>query len=152
MFQMILDVILKNDIPPESVEDMVLAIFSDMQIDSAVESHEQGIDSYLMTLHEGVETMFRQAGITSKFHAPYPVPHILFWNLRKTSGFPVLSTKKNVSMLSGFSSTLLNVLCEKGISELKGFTPRKMLIDLLSNERYNILDEDIVEYYCDEIA
>jgi len=158
MFQMILDVILKNDIPPESVEDMVLAIFSDMQIDSAVQytnlayGAQPNIDNYLMSLHERVETMFRQAGMTSKFHAPYPVPHILFWNLRKTSGFPVLSTKKNVSMMSGFSSTLLNVLCEKGVSELKEFTPRKMLTDLLNNERYNLLDEDIVEYYCDEIA
>ena len=90
--------------------------------------------------------------MASKFQTPYPVPHILFWTLRKTSGFPVLSTKKNVSMMSGFSSTLLNVLCEKGVSELKEFTPRKMLTDLLNNERYNLLDEDIVEYYCDEIA
>ncbi len=152
MFQMILDVVLKNEIPPESVEDMVLAIFSDMQIDSAVESSNQGIDNYLMSLHERVETMFRQAGMTSKFHAPYPVPHILFWNLRKTSGFPVMSTKKNVSMLSGYSSTLLNALCEKGVSELKTFTPRKMLTDLLSNERYDILDQDLIEYYYNELA
>jgi len=158
MFQMILDVILKNEIPPESVEDMVLAIFSDMQIDSAVKytnltyGAQPNIDNYLMSLHERVEKMFTEAGMASKFQTPYPVPHILFWNLRKTSGFPVLSTKKNVSMMSGFSSTLLNVFCEKGVSELKEFTPRKMLTDLLNNERYNLLDEDIVEYYCDEIA
>jgi hypothetical protein len=155
MFQMILDVILKNEIPPESVEDMVLAIFSDMQIDSAVKytnltyGAQPNIDNYLMSLHERVEKMFTEAGMASKFQTPYPVPHILFWNLRKTSGFPVLSTKKNVSMMSGFSSTLLNVLCEKGVEELKQFTPRKMLTDLLSNERYDILDQDLIEYYCE---
>ena len=43
-------------------------------------------------------------------------PHIVFWNLRKTTGFPSLSTDQNVSMLSGFSPALLYVFCEKGVA------------------------------------
>tara|TARA_Y100000389_G_scaffold199339_1_gene237533 strand:- start:2053 stop:2247 length:195 start_codon:yes stop_codon:yes gene_type:complete len=49
-------------------------------------------------------------------------------------------------MLSGYSSTLLNILCEKGVDGLKEFTPRKMLKDILNNERYKILEQDINEY------
>ena len=49
-------------------------------------------------------------------------------------------------MLSGYSSTLLNVFCEKGIDGLREFTPRKMLKDILDNERYSILENDVKEY------
>ena len=50
-------------------------------------------------------------------------------------------------MLSGYSSALLNILCEKGIDELKEFTPRRMIKDMLANERYTILEEDVKEYF-----
>ena len=140
MFDLILNVILKNEIPPESVEDMILAIFSDMQIDHC------GTGS-LDTLYENISNKFHKAGMQSKFGVAYPVPHILFWNLRKTNGFPVLSTQKNVTMMSGYSSALLNVLSDKGMEGLKEFTPARMLMDILNNDRYSILDEDLYEYY-----
>jgi hypothetical protein len=101
----------------------------------------------LDTLYENISNKFHKAGMRSKFGVAYPVPHILFWNLRKTNGFPVLSTQKNVTMMSGYSSALLNVLSDKGMEGLKEFTPAKMLMDLLDNDRYSILDEDLYEYY-----
>ena len=76
----------------------------------------------------------------------YSTPHLLFWNLRKTSGFPTLSSKNNCTMLSGYSSTLLNVFSDKGIEGLKNFTPRRMLDDLLANPRYAVMEEDIISY------
>jgi hypothetical protein len=140
MFDLILNVILKNEIPPESVEDMILAIFSDMQIDHCGTGD-------LNTLYDNISKKFKNAGLKSKFGVAYPVPHILFWNLRKTNGFPVLSTQKNVTMMSGYSSALLNVLSDKGMEGLKEFTPAKMLMDILDNDRYSILDSDLYEYY-----
>jgi len=119
---------------------MILAIFSDMQIDHC------GTGS-LDTLYENISSKFHKAGLKSKFAMPYIVPHILFWNLRKTNGFPVLSTQKNVTMMSGYSSALLNVLSDKGMEGLKEFTPAKMLMDILNNDRYSILDSDLYEYY-----
>jgi hypothetical protein len=140
MFDLILDVIIKNDIPPSSVEDLILGIFSDMQIDYCGTGN-------LNTLYDDVSIKFQEAGLKSKFGVVYPVPHILMWNLRKTNGFPVLSTQKNVTMMSGYSSTLLNTLSDKGVNGLKEFTPARMLQDILNNKRYDILDNDLYEYY-----
>ena len=127
---------------------MVLAVFSDMQIDNRWANKDSDTNgSSFNTLFEEIKQMYAEAGIKSKYEQPYEAPHILFWNLRKTSGFPVLSTEKNVTILSGYSSTLLNIFCSKGLGELKTVTPRKMLEDLLNNPRYNILDDTIISHF-----
>lgn len=136
----ILDVILVNDISPEEVNNMVLAIFSDMQIDSAGTENQS-------TMMENVKNMYRNAGLMSKYKAPFTPPHILFWNLRSTTGFPTLSVEPNTTMLSGYSSTLLNVFVEKGVKELQLITPQKMLEDLLDIDRYNILVKEVEKFY-----
>ena len=153
MFDLLLNVILENNIPPSKVENLVLAIFSDMQIDSAVShseinaSPDKTLDSYMNTLYDNIKDKFHKAGLRSKYKTPYQPPHILFWNLRKTSGFPVLSTQKNVSMLSGYSSTLLNIFCNKGVDELKQFTPRKLLEDIIDADRFSYMDEPLEKFY-----
>ena len=118
MFDLIINIIIENEIPPSKVENLTLAIFSDMQIDSAVKidynSAVTDFKSYMNTLYDDIRQQFFQAGLNSKFNTPYSPPHIVFWNLRLTNGFPVLSTEKNVSMLSGYSSQLLNIFCNKG--------------------------------------
>jgi hypothetical protein len=140
---LILDVILANNIPPREVEGLVLAVFSDMQLD-----HKwSGTSGSLNTMSDNIRKMYYDAGMKSSFKVPYEAPHILFWNLRATDGFPALSTEKNVTMLSGYNSTLLNVFCNKGINALKGVTPRKIVADLLDNPRYVALEEKIVSYF-----
>jgi hypothetical protein len=130
----ILDVILVNNISPGEVSNMVLAVFSDMQIDQA----DQGNPNTMM---ENIKNMYHSAGLVSKFKTPYEPPHLLFWNLRNTSGFPTLSTEENTTMLSGYNATLLNVFVEKGVAGLKKCTPATMLNELLNHKRYNILDK-----------
>jgi len=120
--RMILDALIEKKVPPEEADGMVLAIFSDMQIDQADKTFTK------KTMMEGIETMYQDAG--------YPCPHILFWNLRSTTGFPTLSTQKGASMMSGFSPTLLNLFCEKGIDALQSATPWNMMLELLNNPRY----------------
>ena len=90
-------------------------------------------------LADEIEAMYAKYG--------YSAPHLLFWNLRKTSGFPTLSSKNNCTMLSGYNSTLLNVFCDKGIDALKEFTPWRMLDDLLANPRYAVMEEDLISYF-----
>jgi len=131
-FQMVLDARIKNKVPPKEVEGMVIAIFSDMQIDCLKNPWKN------KDLSEEIETLYTKNG--------YSRPHLLFWNLSKTSGFPTLSSKNNCTMLSGYSSSLLNVFCEKGIEGLKEFTPRKALENLLANPRYNVLEEDLLSH------
>jgi uncharacterized protein with von Willebrand factor type A (vWA) domain len=134
--KMILDSIVQNKLKPKDVEDMVLVIFSDMQMDQA--------DSKSSSLMDSIERQYAQAG-KRLWGKPFKTPHVLFWNLRSTSGFPSLSTQKNASMMSGFSPALLNLFCEEGLQALQSCTPWSLFIKSLENERYKPLDNHIRE-------
>lgn len=141
---LILNAIVENDVSPDEVASLTLAVFSDMQIDAAdKEVSRNGKGTGSMTMFERVREMFEEAGLRSKYGVPYKPPHILFWNLRSTDGFPVASSTPNTTMMSGFSSVLLNAFCNKGVDALCELTPFKMLEETLDNERYAAL-EDIV--------
>ena len=130
----ILDGLVSAEVNPSETRNIILAIYSDMQIDAA----RGWGDGDQSTMLELIKRKFAEAGLRSKFRTPYSQPHILFWNLRKTSGFPATAFDENVSFLSGYSSTLLNVFESKGIDELRKMTPYKLLSDILKNDRYNI--------------
>ena len=142
--RLILDAIIRNEIPPKDIENMILAVYSDMQIDTCKFS---GPYQNMNTMFENITKMFSDVGLSSKFKIPYKPPHILFWNLRKTNGFPALTSQKNVTYLSGYSSALLNIFCNKGIKGLQESSPQDTLKELLSNSRYDILEEIIVNTF-----
>ena len=131
---LILQTIIEQELDPKSVEDMTLVIFSDMQIDS---SSNENMDA----MFETMKTLYAEAGLKTSYKTPYQTPHILFWNLRTTNGFPCMSSTKNTSMMSGSSPLLLNLFCDKGIGALKKCTPWNMMQEALSISRYNILEE-----------
>lgn len=131
--KLILNTAIEQKIDPSTMENMTLAIFSDMQIDHA--SNEN-----MNSMFENITKLYTDAGLKSTFKQPYNVPHILFWNLRTTDGFPCISSTKNTSMMSGSSPALLNLFCEKGLEGLKECTPWNMMQEVLSNKRYHTLD------------
>jgi len=134
-FDNILDVIIENKMSPEEVQDMILVILSDMQIDA-------GDSCDKTALYDAIKAKYAAAGI--RVHGvPYKPPHILFWNLRSTSGFPSLSNQPNVSMMAGFSAALLNLFCEKGLVALQSCNPWGILEQILQNERYKIMAEKL---------
>ena len=122
-----------NKLPREVAENLVLVVFSDMQMSNA--SASMCDLSARETLFENMKQMFAKMG-ERLYGEPCKAPHIVFWNLRKTTGFPSLSTDQNVSMLSGFSPALLNVFCEKGVAGLQQYTPWTTLVNSLNNDRY----------------
>ena len=126
-----------NKLPREVAEKMVLVIFSDMQMNEA--SHHMRDLSKKATLFENIKQMFTEMG-ERMYGAPISPPHIVFWNLTKTTGYPALSTDKNVSMMSGFSPVLLNIFCEKGVEGLKEYTPWLTFLHALNNERYKVFE------------
>lgn len=141
---MILDAIIEANLSPEEVEDMVLAIFSDMQIDSADQTYNDTNkrDSLFQTIAD------KYAACGMRLHGrPFAVPHLLFWNLRYSDGFPCLSHQKGTSMMSGFSPMLLNLFCEDGINSLESCTPWSMLLNSISHERYKLLENKGLEYF-----
>jgi len=134
---LILDSIVLNKIAPKDVEDMILVVLSDMQMDEADSCNKK-------VLYEDIKEKYAKAGIRAHGEA-YKPPHILFWNLRSTTGFPCLSSQLNCSMMSGFSQALLNLFCEHGLDALQSFTPWSVLEKTLENDRYKILGNRLEE-------
>ena len=128
----ILSAIVLNKMPPEDVQDMVLVVLSNMQMDAS--------DKWV--LYDTMKEKYEVAGIRA-YGKPYKPPHILFWNLKSTSGFPSLSTQTNCSMMSGFSPVLLNSFCDQGITALQACTPWSVLEKNLENERYKIMGDKL---------
>ena len=121
---------------PEEVKNMIIAIYSDMQIDDELQVRYSPYNNKVMS--DKIDNMYMDAG--------YNRPHLLFWNLRSTDGFPMISKQSNITALSGYNSTLLNVFCNKGIEGLKEYTPAKSLENLLNNDRYNKMEQDVVMF------
>jgi uncharacterized protein with von Willebrand factor type A (vWA) domain len=133
---LILDAIVQHKLQPVDVADMVLTILSDMQIDQA--DHKYG------SMMDLIEQKYAETGIRL-YGIPFKAPHILFWNLQSTSGFPALSSQKNASMMSGFSPALLNMFCEEGIEALQSCTPWSLFLKGLDLDRYKVLEERLLE-------
>jgi len=130
--KLILDASVSAKLTSDQVGDLVLAVFSDMQIDY------QGNESLTDSMWQHIEKMYAAYGYTK-------VPHILFWNLRSTSGFPSMSSQKNATMFSGFSPALLNLFCEKGADGLRECTPMSQLMEVLDHPRYKIFSPESAE-------
>ena len=140
VLNLFLDAIVSNKMEPEDVQNMVIVILSDMQIDEADTNDRSNGVKKREALYETIKRKYEEAGI--RVHGkPYKPPHMLFWNLRNTNGFPTLSNEKNVSMMSGFSPALLNLFCDKGIEALNSCTPWSVLEKSLDNDRYKIMGD-----------
>ena len=122
---LILDKCIRENTPPDEVKDIVMCVLSDMQIDEASEDSTN-------TMFDLIKEKYKNVG--------YEIPTILFWNLRKTNGFPSITTQENVIMVSGYNTSLLNHFSEKGVEGFKDITPFKMIKDILDNPRYNLMD------------
>lgn len=118
---LILNVAKENNIPAEEMKGMTLAIFSDMQID-------EGDRDYGETMYQFIKTEYNKAG--------YDEPHILFWNLRQTTGVPNLSSNLNTSMMSGASDNLIKFFLDKGMDALQDYTPYKQFVEQMMVSRY----------------
>ena len=136
-FNLILDVVKQNNIPAADVANMTLVILSDMQINAT----ERNTD----TLHKRIKQLYANAG----FETP---PHVVFWNLRKTTGFPTKSDEPNVTMISGFSSVVLNHFCQKGVDVLRNYSGYIMFQEIVGSTRYDKLGEIIRKYFEPKVA
>jgi hypothetical protein len=139
--QLMLDACIQNKLPPEEVAKLVLVIFSDMQIDSGDSECNN------KTMYESMRQMFNDAGRRAVGEPYTSLPHIVFWNLRSTSGCPNLSVTENTSMMAGYSPALLNSFENEGIDGLKNYTPWSMLVKGLDNERYLPMEKAFLRYW-----
>ena len=138
-FEMILNASC-NAVPaltPDQIPDLI--VFSDMQFNQA--------GSFGETMYNTMTRRFAEEGMKI-CGSPWPLPKIIFWNLRgDTSGYPVDTNQKNVQMLSGFSPSLLKLLlsgepmvnevvAENGTVLQQQITPAETLRKALDDPRY----------------
>jgi hypothetical protein len=101
---LLLNIALTNKVP-QSDMPKILAIFSDMQFD-------QGDRNWNNTSYDNICDKFKNAG--------YEVPHVLFWNLRaNTIGFQVKADTPNSSMLSGYSTRMLDLFLSADLKKMQ---------------------------------
>ena len=138
-----IEALVESDVDPETVKNLILAVFSDMQFDTCHHNINIFDDAYFQ-----IKRKFAEAGMRTSHCKPYDTPHILFWNLRKTTGFPATTYTKNITFLSGYSSTLLNVFTTKGLDALREVTPYTMLQDVVNKSRYDALQDNLNDFLC----
>lgn len=146
-FRAALDLILRtaiqNRISKEDMSNMVLIILTDMQIDysDSININPRNCRGKVdnLPMFDMMKKKYEQVG--------YELPHIVFWNLRSTNGFPSVTSEKNASMMSGFSANLLDTFSEKGVDILKEMTPYKQLVAQLSKERYSCIDKIVDDLF-----
>lgn len=116
--EQILQVAVRAKLNPEDIPNLI--VFSDMQFDEARGcrgyyygrggEEEQISPNVWETHHERIVRRFAEEGIKACGKA-WPAPHMIYWNLRgDTNGFPAQADTPGVTMLSGYSPSLMKLL------------------------------------------
>lgn len=129
-FTKIADTCVELDMHPSNVESLVFCILSDMQIDKADSSFPG------LTLDGLAASYFREAGLKTSHKEPYPVPRLVFWNMRSTQGFPSTMERCGTVAVSGYSPAILDVFSKGTVEDLKTITPWRFLNESLCVYRY----------------
>ena len=111
-FELILNTAIENNLEQKELPSHLL-IISDMEFDRGVYSKEG-------TNFKGWKKSFLENG--------YNLPNIIFWNVAgSTKGLPVTVFDNDVSMISGFSTNILNNLLT-----LENYSPLELMYDKLN--------------------
>lgn len=117
VFDLILNTAIKGKVSPDEMPESVL-IISDMEFDDALKDSNESD-----TLFEIIRKRFESAG--------YKLPRLVFWNVcSRTNTIPMRENENGLSLISGFSKSLLYMAIGKYTS------PYEALIAQLSNPRY----------------
>lgn len=143
--ELLLDVIILNELTSNEVKQIKMVILSNMQINKPFSYSNTNSNSN--TMFKNIYTMFVNAGLQSKYKIPYEHPHIIFWNLASTTGFPNTSTQRNTTMISGYSPTLFNgYIGNTKLNTIQEYSPFVFIKKLLDNDRYEPLSNYFLEY------
>jgi hypothetical protein len=115
MFNELLTSAVEHNVSQDEMPTLLI-ILSDMEFDMGIKSNVSG--------QELIEKMYDEAG--------YKLPNIVYWNLHTSNtNIPVKYDKRGVSLVSGFSPSLLKTI-------LGGFdyAPEKLMLDVIGGERY----------------
>jgi hypothetical protein len=131
---MILHHIKETKLTAQEVSQLTLVVLSDMQFDASTKN----VASAQAPIDAVIEERYAEAG-KEICGTPYKPPRIVFWNLRQTSGFPTVSFRPGVSMISGYSPQLMNAFMAQGSKAVQDFNPYNVLKGILDAPRYKFL-------------
>ena len=128
-FDNVLD-FLKDGIINNNVHDLILVIFSNMQFDNN-NIHNNNC------VYQKIKNTFKNS----------IVPQIVFWNTSYSNGFPCNYDQKNVSMVSGVNSQLINNFKKKSETSLhyKSCTPWTTFKKMIDHNRYKDAEDYITK-------
>ena len=144
----LLETIVESKMPEKQVAELGIIIFSNMEF--VKDKNEKQQTSDFISVYDEIKRKYENAG-QKAINKPYKVPHIIFWNMGSSHGFPCLSIHPNVTMISGNNPKLLNLFQDKMgkmyCSETynPNITPYTKMKECLKNARYKCLEEEIVK-------
>ncbi len=125
-FELFLDVAIENNYTQEDLPKNLL-IISDMEFDNAT-TYYYSDDSRNIALFKKIKRKYEKHG--------YKLPRLVFWNVcSRTNLIPVKENDMGVTLVSGFSPAVLNMVLTDELD------PYKCLLYMLNNDRYKIIGE-----------
>ena len=131
---MILHHIKETKLSAQEVSQLTLVVLSDMQFDASTKN----VAGMQAPIDKVIGEQYEKIGIEI-CGTPYKPPRIVFWNLRQTNGFPTISFRTGVSMISGYSPQLMNSFMEQGSKAVQDYNPYNILKGILDAPRYKFL-------------
>lgn len=124
-FDLILSTALNSNMKQEDMPERIL-IVSDMEFDAATYSSyswEYTKSEYKIKLFDEIKQKFEKQG--------YKLPKLVFWNVNsRTSTIPVKENELGVSLVSGFSKNVINMVMQDELN------PFNALLNVLNSDRY----------------
>jgi hypothetical protein len=118
VFMKMLSTAVATQLPPEQMPTTVL-IISDMQFD---ECTAWGTSLGALEL---IRSSYKRAG--------YPMPNLVFWNVRSSIGIPAKMKEDGVVLLSGFSPAIITSLMKGEVN------PHAMMVRVLMDPMYDVV-------------
>ena len=127
--ELILQHIKETKMTNQEVSQLTLVVLSNMQFDRA---------KSIIPIDVEIENQYEKVGIEIS-GVPYKPPRIIFWNLMETDGFPTVSFRTGVAMISGYSPQLINTFMKIGNKSFATYNPYNILKGILNRPRYKFL-------------
>lgn len=135
-FDLILKTIIEKRLSPKEVEGLVFIILTDMPIKQCQPYHYTSF-RHLVPM---IEKLYVKEGLRT-VGKPYPIPHLLYWNIKETNEFPSIDFNSNITIVSGFSPILVDEFICNGMDALYQYSPWNQLVKTLQTPQYQPLGD-----------
>lgn len=125
-----------QELSPDEVSALTMVFMTDTTIENA--------DHSVNAAYAVIEEMFKNGGLATKHAVPYPVPHIVYWDMRTTRTIPTVYKINDIKIINGFTPQILDSVCENTVA-IHTHTPWTLLqLQLTGLHRHYAWVEDLI--------